>query len=289
MTQAVTVLEEVPGRKLARFSWRARTAALGLGLLTSAASASPLGGQDRAATDQSVAASLMAVGLPSPAGPVWVSRDSALTASGTRFEVGWGRAGHPSLAPSRETVTLGVRGEGVEHDWGAVGGVAGYGGARVGIEADDGALRSLSAFELYAGVRSYGFVRRPWLPDFGMDIAVGRGGYGSGSGSRSSIGMRFPIEFVARAGGARLTVFGVPSIAWGTIRTVECHTTGEDSEDDCTWIFHTDLAFGRPRHLMAGGVSIAAEHIGLALSAGVQHLSAPGEVGRYWIGTSWTP
>lgn len=249
--------------------------------------ASPLGGQDRAATDQSVAASLMAVGLPSPAGPVWVSRDSALTASGTRFEVGWGRTARVSAGGSRETVTLGLRGEGVEHDWGAVGGVAGYGGARIGVEARDGALRTLSAFELYAGVRSYGFVRRPWLPDFGMDLAVGRGGYGSGS--RSSVGVRFPIEFVARGHGARVTLFGAPSIAWGTIRTVECHTTGDEAEDSCTWIFDTDLAFGRPRHLMAGGLSLAAERIRLALSIGVQHLSAPGEVGRYWIGTSWTP
>jgi hypothetical protein len=145
-----------------------------------AASAAPLGGQDRPATDQSVAASLMAVGLPSPAGPVWVSRDSALKASGTRFEIGWGRAVRTSAGGLHETATLGVRGEGVEHDWGAAGGVAGYGGARVGIEARDGALRSMSAFELYGGLRSYGFVSRPWIPDFGMDVAIGRGGYGAG-------------------------------------------------------------------------------------------------------------
>jgi hypothetical protein len=229
----------------------------------------------------------MAVGLPSPAGPVWVSRDSALKASGTRFELGWGRARRSSATGPRETATLGIRGEGVEHDWGAVGGVAGYGGARIGIEARDGALRSLSAFELYGGLRSYGFVRRPWLPDFGMDLAVGRGGYGSGS--RSTIGLRFPIELVARTGGVRLTMFGAPSIAWGTIHPVACRDTDENGDPDCTWLFDTDIAFGRPRHLMAGGLTLAAERIGLALSAGVQHLSAPGEVGRYWIGTSWTP
>ena len=170
---------------------------------------------------------------------------------------------------------------------GAAGGIAGYGGARIGIAALGGALRSISAFELYGGLRSYGFVRQRWLPDFGMDVAVGRGGYGSGS--RSSLGVRFPIEFVGSFHGARLTMFGAPSIAWGTIRPVACRKVDENGDPDCTWIFNTDLAFGRPRHLMAGGVSIAAERIGLALSAGVQHLSAPGEVGRYWIGTSWTP
>ena len=114
-------------------------------VLLAVASAAPLGAQDRAATDQSVAASLMAVGLPAPAGPVWVSRDSALKASATRFELAWGRAGRSSVAGSRETAVLGIRGEGVEHDWGAVGGVAGYGGARIGIDAHNGALRSVSA------------------------------------------------------------------------------------------------------------------------------------------------
>jgi hypothetical protein len=261
-------------------------ASIGIVLLV-VASAAALGGQDRVATDQSVAASLMAVGLPAPAGPVWVSRDSALKASGTRFELAWGRAARTTIAGSRETAIVGVRGEGVEHDWGAVGGVAGYGGARIGIASHDGALRSLSAFELYGGLRSYGFVRQPWLPDFGMDLAIGRGGYGSGS--RSSIGVRFPIEFVAHARGARLTVFGAPSIAWGTIHPVACRNTDANGDPDCTWIFNTDIAFGKPRHLMAGGLTVAAERIGLALSAGVQHLSAPGEVGRYWIGTSWTP
>ena len=270
-----------------RFNWPAGNACIGSVLLAGVTGAAPLGAQDRAATDQSVAASLMAVGLLSPAGPVWVSRDSALKASATRFELAWGRAGRASIAGSRETAILGVRGEGVEHDWGAVGGVAGYGGARVGIGARNGALRSVSAFELYAGLRSYGFARRPWLPDFGIDLAVGRGGYRTGS--RSSLGVRFPIEFVARASGARLTVFGAPSIAWGTIHPVACRNTDENGNPDCTWIFNTDIAFGRPRHLMAGGVSVAAERIGLALSAGVQHLSAPSEVGRYWIGTSWTP
>jgi hypothetical protein len=267
-----------------------RTVWLGAVVLgAEAASATLSGAQDRAATDQSVAASLMAVGLPSPAGPVWVSRDSALKASATRFDVGWGRAGGESASGPHETLTLGIRGEGVEHDLGAAGGVAGYGGIRAGIASRDGALHTLSAFELYAGARSYGFSGKPWLPDFGMDVAIGRGGYGSSGGSRSSLGVRFPIEFVAHAGGVRLTAFGAPSIAWGTIHPVACEKVDENGNPDCTWLFDTNLAFGRPRHLMAGGVSIAAERIGLALSAGVQHLSAPGEAGRYWIGTSWTP
>ncbi len=183
---------------------------------------------------------------------------------------------------------LGIRGEGVEHDRGRIGGVAGYGGARLGLRASNGLrVGSLSAIEFYGGVRSYGFAGQPYLPDFGVDLALGWGGYGERA--RTSLGLRFPIEFVARAGGVRLTAFAAPTIAWGTIHVVECHTTGDDGEKNCTWIFDQDLAFGRPRTIMSGGVSLAIEPLAFALSAGVQHLSAPGEVGRFWVGVSTSP
>ena len=243
----------------------------------------------QAATDRSVSASLMAVSMPSPAGPIWIPRDSALKASGTRYDVAWGRAGDGAAA-GQETLVLGIRGEGVEHDRGVLGGVAGYGGARVGVRAANGLrVGSLSAIEFYGGVRSYGFTGRPYLPDVGVDLAVGWGGYGGADRARTSLGLRFPVEFVARAGGVRFTAFAAPTLAWGTIHVTECHTTGEDGENDCTFIFDQDLAFGRPRTIMSGGLSLAIEPLAFAVSAGVQHLSAPGEAGRFWVGLSISP
>lgn len=262
-------------------------AASTIGALWSTLTATTANAQERASTDRSVSASLMAVAMPSPAGPIWIPRDSGVRASGTRYDVAWGRAGEGGIGGRQETLVLGIRGESVQHDSGASGAAA-YGGARAGLRAANGArVGSLSAIEFYGGMRSYGFTGRPYLPDVGVDLALGWGGYGERA--RTSIGLRFPIEFVARAGGVRLTAFAAPTLAWGTIHVTECHTTGDDGEKNCTFIFDQDLAFGRPRTIMSGGVSVAVESLAFAVSAGVQHLSAPGEVGRFWFGASVSP
>lgn len=261
-----------------------RTAGVVAAVLTGAA---PAAAQQLSSTDRSVASSLLAVSMPSPVGPVWAPRDEVIKASGTRYDIAWGRSGSGGAGGRNEMVVLGIRGESVERDLGSVGGVSGYGGARVGLRTRDVVhTRGVSAFELNAGVRSYGF-RGLSLPDFGTELAIGWGGYGEKP--RSSLGLRFPFELVAGGGGARVTLFAAPTIAWGTIHTTDCPTADrDDDEKNCTF-FDKDLAFGRPRYIMSGGASIASERLGLALSGGVQHLSVPGESGRIWIATSWTP
>jgi hypothetical protein len=252
--------------------------------LGAALTAAALRAQELSSTDRSVTSSLLAVAMTSPAGPVWVPRDSVLKASGTRYDIAWGR----SRNREHETLVLGIRGEGVERDRGSAGGVAGYGGVRLGLHARD-AVRTagVSAFELNAGVRSYGFRSLPLLPDFGTELAIGWGGYGEKA--RSSLGLRFPFEHALGGRGARVALFAAPTLAWGTIHTTDCPTADRDDEEKNCTFFDKDLAFGRPRYIMSGGASIALERIALALSAGMQHLSVPGETGRFWIGAGWTP
>jgi hypothetical protein len=267
--------------------WREAATA---GLVTAALLAMPIAAsaQDLSSTDRSVVSSLLAVAMTSPAGPIWIPRDSALKASGTRYDVAWGRSRDGGSNGAQETLVLGIRGEGVQRDRGSIGGVAPYAGARLGFRVHDAVrTRGVSAFELNAGVRSYGFRGMPLLPDFGTELAIGWGGYGTKA--RSSVGLRFPFELVADGKAARLTVFAAPTIAWGTIHTVDCPTADrEDDEKNCAF-FDKDFALGRPRSIMSGGVSVVVERLALALSAGVQHLSAPGEAGRFWIATSWSP
>lgn len=254
-------------------------------LLATAACASTLGGQQRNPTDRSLAASLMTVSMPSPVGPTWMIGDSAKGAGRARFDLTFGQAVRGSFGSRHGTAVIGLRMEGIERDSAGTGASAGYLGARVGFRAGDAATTNqISAIELYAGGRTQVLGERAVRPDVGLDFVAGWGGFGGNT--RASLGVRLPVEIARRIGGARLSVFAAPTMSWGYIRVRSCEDTGPD--DNCGDL-NLQVAFGQTRYILSGGVSAAAERVGLAVSAGVQRLVAPGEVARFWIGTSWSP
>ena len=247
--------------------------------------ATSLPAQQRNPTDRSLAASLVAVSMPSPAGPAWMIADSARSASATRFDLGWGRAVRATYGSRHETVVLGLRRETIERDSAGTRASAGYGGVRVGFRATDAAGSTpISALELYAGGRSQVLPHATVRPDAGIDAMVGWGGFGGNT--RASVALRFPIEIAAGSRGARFSVFAAPTMAWGYIRMRPCEDLGPD--DNCGDL-HLQLAWGQTRYILSGGIAAAAERIGLAASVGVQRLVAPGEVARLWLGVSVAP
>ena len=253
--------------------------------LVAALGATAVGAQERNPTDRSLAASLVAVSMPSPAGPAWMIGDSTKSAGATRFDVAWGQGVRGSYGSRHETIVLGLRGETVERDSAGTRASAGYAGVRVGLRAADPAgLGQLSALELYAGGRSQVLPHASVRPDAGLDAVVGWGGFGEDT--RASFALRVPIEIAAGAHGTRVSVFAAPTMAWGYIRMRECDDLGPG--DNCGDL-HVQLAWGQTRYILSGGISAAVERIGLAASAGVQRLVAPGEVARLWVGVSIAP
>lgn len=254
-------------------------------VLVTALAATGLGGQERNPTDRSLAASLVAVSMPSPPGPAWMIGDSAKSVTATRLDLAWGRAARGSYGSRHETIVLGLRGETIERDSARKRASAAYGGVRVGLRAaDPSGLGQLSALELYGGGRSQVLPHATVSPDAGVDAAVGWGGFGGDT--RASFALRFPVEIAGRSRGARFSVFAAPTMAWGHIRMRPCEDLGPD--DNCGDL-HVQLAWGRTRYIVSGGVAAALERIGLAASIGVQRLVAPGEVARFWLGVSIAP
>ena len=251
-------------------------------VLLAALFTTPAEGQQRNPTDRSLAASLAAVSMPSPAGPAWLLGDSAQAASATRFDLAYGRAVRGSYGSRHETIVLGIRRESVERDSAGTRATAGYGGMRVGFRAGDAAgTTPVSALELYGGLRSQLLPGGSVRPDAGIDAMAGWGGFGGNT--RASVAIRVPVEIAARARGARVSVFAAPTMAWGYIRMRSCEALGPD--DNCGDL-HLQLAWGQTRYIFSGGVTAAATKIGLAGSVGVQRLLAPGEVARLWLGVS---
>ena len=256
-----------------------------LGMLVTVLAAAAAGAQERNPTDRSLAASLVAVSMPSPAGPAWMIGDSAKSASATRFDVAWGRAVRGSYGSRHETFVLGVRGETIERDSAGTRASAAYGGARVGFRAVDADGRgALSALELYGGGRTQILPHATVRPDAGVDAVIGWGGFGGNT--RASFAVRFPVEIAGGSRGARFSVFAAPTMAWGYIRMRPCEDLGPD--DNCGDL-HLQLAWGQTRYILSGGASAAVERIGLAASVGVQRLVAPGEAARLWVGVSIAP
>lgn len=251
-----------------------------------AACSSALGGQQqRNPTDRSLAASLMTVSMPSPVGPTWTIGDATKSAGTPRFDLTFGQAVRGSFGSRHGTAVIGLRMEGIERDSAGTRASAGYVGARVGFRAGDAATTNqVSAIELYAGGRTQVLGERAVRPDVGLDFVAGWGGFGGNT--RASLGIRMPIEVARRVGGARLSIFAAPTMSWGYIRIRSCEDTGPD--DNCGDL-NLQVAFGQTRYILSGGASAAAERLGLAVSAGVQRLVAPGEAARFWIGTSWNP
>lgn len=254
-------------------------------LLATALAAGASGAQERNPTDRSLAASLAAVSMPSPPGPAWMIGDSTRSATATRFDLAWGRAARGSYGSRHETVVFGLRGETIERDSAGTRASAGYVGARIGLRAaDPGGLGQLSALEFYGGGRSQVLPHAAVRPDAGVDAVLGWGGFGGDT--RASFALRFPVEIAGGSRGARISVFAAPTMAWGYIRMRSCEDLGPD--DNCGDL-HVQLAWGQTRYILSGGVSAAVERIGLAASAGVQRLVAPGEVARFWLGVSIAP
>jgi len=254
-------------------------------VLATAVRSAAAGAQARNPTDRSLAASLVAVSMPSPAGPAWMIGDSARSRSATRFDLAWGQAVSESYGTRRGTIVLGLRAESINRDSAGTRASAGYGGVRAGFRATDAAgATPVSALELYAGGRSQVLPHGAVRPDAGIDAAVGWGGFGEDA--RASFALRFPVEIAGTAGGTRLSVFAAPTMAWGYIRMRSCEDLGPD--DNCGDL-HLQLAWGQTRYILSGGVSAAVERIGLAASVGVQRLVAPGEVARLWAGVSIAP
>ena len=254
-------------------------------LLATALAATAAGAQERNPTDRSLAASLVAVSMPSPAGAAWMIGDSAKSASATRFDLAWGHAVRGSYGSRHETIVVGLREETIERDSAGARASAGYGGVRVGFRAADaGGAGQLSALELYGGGRSQVLPHATVRPDAGVDAVVGWGGFGGNT--RASFALRFPVEVAAGSRGARFSVFAAPTMAWGYIRMRSCEDLGPD--DNCGDL-HVQLAWGQTRYILSGGISAAVERIGLAASVGVQRLVAPGEVARLWLGLSIAP
>ena len=274
------------GRKVIRPEGRGRfVVRLALVSLAASPCAPALESQERTPTDRSLAASLAAVSMPSPAGPAWAIGDSARSASATRFDLAWGRAVRGPNGNRHETAVLGLRREWVERDSAGTRASAGYGGVRVGVRAGDaGTTTSISALELYGGIRSQVLPHAAVRPDGGIDAVVGWGGFGENT--RASVALRLPVELGMGSRGTRISLFAAPTMAWGYIRMRSCEDLGPD--DNCGDL-HLQLAWGQTRYIFSGGISAAVERIGVAASAGVQRLVAPGEVARLWIGVSVAP
>ena len=145
-------------------------------------------------------------------------------------------------------------------------------------------MTPVSALELYAGGRTQVLPHATVRPDAGVDAAVGWGGFGEDT--RASFALRFPVEVAGSARGARLSAFAAPTMAWGYIRMRSCEDRGPG--DNCGDL-GLQLAWGQTRYILSGGISAAAERIGLAASVGVQRLVAPREVARLWLGVSIAP
>lgn len=136
--------------------------------------------QDRSPTDRSLGASLLAVSLPGPSAPRLRRPDSTKSESVARFEATYGRAfTGDQIGGVQPMVVLGIRGERQERDSaGEYERGATVGGGRVGIRAGERAeAQPISALEFYVGVRNIP-LRKPSLPDVGIDLVAGWGNIG---------------------------------------------------------------------------------------------------------------
>lgn len=242
--------------------------------------------QGRPPEERSLAASLLAVSVPGPVAPFRPSPDTITPGQAVRFELDF--AGDLATgAPTGEvnTIVLGVRSESqATGEHGLLRRGAGLVGARAGFRVGEhDANQPLSAWEIYFGGRN--LITRHGLSfmDAGLELAIGWGNLGYEK--RASLGFRAPIELVHEGSRARATLFVVPTMAWGRLRTRACEDLGPG--DDCG-----DLGFqvatGRSLFLLAGGAGITIVPARLSVNVGIQRLFALGEESRLWIGTAWT-
>lgn len=269
-----------------RYSWfRRRFAATMLCAIAVQAPAA-LHAQARSPTDRSLTASLLAVSIPGPVAPFTAGADSGAAAQATHFEIDYGRVMPGDLiGGDHQVVVLGVRSESQATDRDGVR-VRGSGvvGARLGLRAGDrGDAQAISAWEVYFGGRNLITSAKPEWLDAGLEVAVGWGNLGLGQ--RASLGFRAPIELVHEVRQARATVFLVPGMAWGHIRTRSCEDNGPG--DNCGDL-GVQLAAGRTRFLLGGGAGVTLLPSRLSIVAGVQRLFAVGEETRLWMGVAWT-
>lgn len=260
-------------------------AAVATGILLAQAPGS-LDAQERSSTDRSLSASLLAVSIPGPVAPFMAADGSGTGAHATRFEVEYGRVMPGGrIGGDGEMVVLGVRSESQASDRSGVR-MRGSGvvGGRLGLRAGErGDAQAISAWEIYFGGRNLIVPGKPGWIDAGLEVAVGWGNLGFGK--RASLGFRVPIEMVHESRQARTTVFLVPGMAWGHIRTRSCEDYGPG--DNCGDL-GVQLAAGRTRFLLGGGAGITIRPSRLSIVGGVQRLFAVGEDTRLWLGMAWT-
>ena len=242
--------------------------------------------QERSSTDRSLSASLLAVSIPGPVAPFTTGDGSGIGAHATRFEVDYGRVMlGDRIGVNHQLVVLGMRSESQASDRNGVR-MRGSGvvGGRLGLRAGDrGDAQAISAWEIYFGGRNLLAPGQPGWLDAGLEVAIGWGNLGFGK--RASLGFRAPIELVHESRQARTTVFLVPGMAWGHIRTRSCEDYGPG--DNCGDL-GVQLAAGRTRFLLGGGAGITILPTRLSIVGGVHRLFAVGEDTRLWLGMAWT-
>jgi hypothetical protein len=235
--------------------------------------------QRHARADRAIAASLLTT-IPGPSSPQWWTGDTAALSGSLRFDVAYAAV---RWAEGASPLVVGLRIEELNRDTSGIS--ASIVGLRLGVTRATDSNRSLilSAAEVSLGGRSLRFLRGSSRPEAGFEVVAGRGDFGSRS--KGTLGVRFPVELVRPIGAGRLTVYAVPTMAWGRIRTRQCTDSGPG--DNCGDL-GVQLSFGRTRFALAAGATAAFARSGLALSVGGQRLIAAGHPAQLGAAVSWT-
>lgn len=254
---------------------------LTIGLVVGCATAgvaTGVAGQRHAATDAALAGSLLtAVPLPISAGvwPVDTLRPHRLL----RAELQYSRLAGGGVAAAR--TILGVRWDSPQRD--SVGWSAGVMGLRTAVTRNRDGAPAPSALELQLGLRTLGYIERRWSPDVGLDVLVGLSRLDRHEPD-FTLALRAPVEWVLPAGPGGLILSVVPTMAWGDIHVEGCVDDGPG--DNCGDL-GVQIEPGRTRFLMAAGLGVALEPLGLTASLGVTQLLALRQEPRLTLGLAW--
>ncbi|HEU0015671.1 MAG TPA: hypothetical protein VFQ45_18485 [Longimicrobium sp.] len=241
--------------------------------------AGPLAAQRHAVTDQSLARSILFAAPSLPMSTHQAPRDTAGPAIHRRVEIAHSLLMADGLAAP--VLVAGFRVEDADRD--TLGTSAAVAGARIAArEAADG--WAVSALEFSVGGRSVVDHGRPLMPVLGMDLVVGWGSLEEEP--KGHLGLRFPAEWVRRAGPGWMALTLMPTMAWGHVHFRGC--TDRGSGDNCGDL-GVQLEFGRTRFLLAGGATVGLEPSRVTLSLAAQELFAAGQDPRVSLGLSWTP
>lgn len=246
--------------------------------------ATGVAGQRHAKTDAALAGSLLtAVPLPVSTG-AW-PLDTLRPGRRLRAEVQYSRLARGGVAGARAIV--GVRWDSPGRD--SVGWSASVVGLRTAVTRNREGRATPSALELQLGGRTLGYMEQRWAPDVGLDVLVGLSRLDR-TEPDFTLALRAPVEWVLPAGLAGAAGPGglilslVPTMAWGDVHVEGCVDDGPG--DNCGDL-GIQLEPGRTRFLMAAGIGVVLEPLGLTASVGATQLLALRQEPRLTLGLAW--